>query len=282
MQNFFNETLLPWLTSNGLQILLVLVVAFVVLRVSKAAITTVIRRAVSDHDALDPTSERKREDTLIGIFQFLVRIIVYIVVAMMVLSEFGIDVGPLIAGAGIVGVALGFGSQYLVRDLISGFFMILENQFRIGDVISVNGVSGKIENVSLRITTIRNMEGTVHYIPNGEIKVLSNMTKGFSRMDVTVGISYHDDINQAIEVINKVGQDIANDETWKDKIIKAPEFLRVQELNSSSVDLRVMADTLSGEQWAVAGEFRKRIKEAFDQEKIEIPFPQQVVIRKDS
>jgi small-conductance mechanosensitive channel len=282
MENLLQETLVPWLTTSGLQIIIIIAVALVILKVSKAAITTVIRRAISNHDELDPTSERKREDTLIGIFQFLVRIIVYIVAAMMVLSEFGIDVGPLLAGAGIVGVALGFGSQYLVRDLISGFFMILENQFRIGDVISVNGVSGKIENISLRITTLRNMEGTVHYIPNGEITVLSNMTKGFSRMDVIVGISYHDDINNAIKVINKVGQDIANDENWKTKIIKAPEFLRVQELNSSSVDLRVMADTLSGEQWAVAGEFRKRIKEAFDAEKIEIPFPQQVVIRKDS
>jgi moderate conductance mechanosensitive channel len=195
----------------------------------------------------------------------------------MVLQEFGMMIGPLLAGAGIVGLAFGFGGQYLIRDIIAGLFIIIENQYRIGDVVNFGAVGGLVENISLRMTTLRDLDGTVHHVPHGEIKTVSNLSKTFARVNLDVGVGYASDLDHVISVVNHVGQSLAEDPNWKDLIIKAPQFLRVDNLADSSIVIKILGDTLPLKQWEVSGELRKRLKIAFDKEGIEIPFPQRVL-----
>jgi small conductance mechanosensitive channel len=196
---------------------------------------------------------------------------------MMALQEVGVEIGPLLAGAGIVGLALGFGGQYLIRDLISGLFIILENQYRIGDVVSFDNTGGLVEEITLRMTTIRDQDGTVHHIPHGEIKKVSNLSKNFSRVNLNIGISYDSDLEKVIALINEIGAEMAKDDLWKDTIIKAPQFLRVNDLGESSIIIKILGETTPLHQWEVTGELRKRILITFRQKGIEIPFPQTVV-----
>ena len=196
---------------------------------------------------------------------------------MMILSEFGINIGPIIATAGVAGLAFGFGGQYLIRDIISGLFIILENQYRVGDVISLNNVAGLVEKINLRLTIIRDLDGTVHYIPNGEVKIASNLSNGFSSINIDLGVGYNSDLEKVEKVINKVGKDLTEDPKWNKDIKSTPKFIRVEKFADSAIIVKVLGDTKPLRQWDVAGEFRKRVKIAFDQEGIEIPFPQMVV-----
>jgi small conductance mechanosensitive channel len=195
----------------------------------------------------------------------------------MILQEIGIPIGPLLAGAGIIGIAVGFGGQYLIKDLISGFFIFMENQYRIGDVVSFNDTSGLVEDITLRITTLRDMDGTVHHIPHGEITKVSNMSKYFARVNLNIGISYNSDIEHVIRVVNQIGLEMSEDPIWKEAIINPPQFLRIDNFADSSIIIKIVGDTQPLKQWDVTGELRKRIKITFDKEKIEIPFPQLVV-----
>lgn len=195
----------------------------------------------------------------------------------MVLQELGVNIAPLLAGAGVLGVAIGFGAQYLIRDIISGFFMIVENQYRIGDLITVENITGTVENISLRVTTLRDWNGVVHYIPNGEIKKLSNQTRGFSKANLVVGVSYDADIDKVEKIINEVGKQMYEDESLAGKLKTPPSFMRVDDLADSAVNIRIIADTAPGEQFFIAGEIRRRLKVAFDKNGIEIPYPQVVV-----
>lgn len=188
-----------------------------------------------------------------------------------------LKIAPLLASAGVVGLALGFGGQYLIKDVISGLFIILENQYRIDDFIEAAGLSGKVEKITLRMTTLRDLDGNTHHIPHGEIKTVSNLSKTFSRVNLDIGVGYGSDIDKVAAVVNEVGEKLAADPEWKDSIIIAPRFLRVQELGDSSVVIKVLGDTKPSQQWAVSGEFRKRIFEAFKASNIEIPFPQRVL-----
>ncbi|MDD4920968.1 MAG: mechanosensitive ion channel family protein, partial [Bacteroidales bacterium] len=222
-------------------------------------------------------AELKRMNTLVRIFSWTINTIIVVIAAMMVIQEFGVKMAPILTGAGIFGVAIGFGAQYLVKDIITGFFIIFENQYRIGDVINIEGIGGTVEDISLRITTLRDMNGTVHYIPHGEVKKVSNLTKQFAKINLNVGVAYEANLDHVIEVVNKVGEDLANDPKWKECINQPPKFLRVDSLDDSSVSIKISGETKPQEQWGVTGELRKRIKEAFEKEGIEIPFPQTVV-----
>jgi len=196
---------------------------------------------------------------------------------MMILSELGIAIGPLMAAAGVVGIAFGFGGQYLIKDLISGLFIIFENQYRVGDVIKVGAAGGMVEDITLRVTTIRDLDGTVHHIPHGEITTVSNMSKKFARINLNIGVAYDADLEKVISVVNTVGDELAEDSKWKDLILSKPQFLRVDNFGDSSVDIKILGETKPLKQWEVTGELRMRLKIAFDREGIEIPFPQRVV-----
>jgi small conductance mechanosensitive channel len=261
-----------------LAIVVVVAVALLVNRFSGIFIERFIRKVVPPSVHQQSTgAERKREDTLIRIVMGTLRIIVWIMASLMILSEVGINIGPLIAAAGVAGLAFGFGGQYLIKDLISGFFIILENQYRIGDVVCFDGMCGLVEDISLRATILRDLDGVVHHVPHGSISRVSNMAKKFARVNIDLSVAYEADLEQVIAVINETGKALAEDAAWKEKILKPIEFARVENFADSAVMVKVLGETVPLEQWAVAGEFRKRIKIAFDKAGIEIPYPQRVM-----
>lgn len=264
----------------GFKVLGIIAGAFLIRQISKLVIAKIVRAAVVPDDHVSDEAELKREETIIHVFSGAFGVMLWVVAVMMIVSEFGIDVGPLIAGAGIIGVAIGFGGQYLIRDVISGLFMILENQYRVGDSVCLNDTCGVVEEISLRVTVLRDLDGVVHHIPNGEIKLTSNKSKSFSRINLNVGISYESDLKKAIATIEEVGKKMAAEKTWKAKLKKRPTFLRVDDLADSAVVLKIVGETKPGDQWSVTGELRKRIKLAFDKAGIDIPYPQLTIHQK--
>lgn len=271
------DNILPWALEHGVKIIFIIIGFFILNKIANRFIEKVVRITITADQLTSKDGEKKREDTLIKIFSTSSTILILTIATLMILGEIGLMIGPILAGAGIVGLAFGFGGQYLIRDIIAGLFIIIENQYRIGDVVSFGTIGGLVEDISLRMTTLRDMDGTVHHVPHGEIKTVSNMSKVFSRVNLNVGVSYSADLDHVINVVNKIGNDLANDEKWKDFIIKAPQFLRVDKLGDSAIDIKIVGDTLPIKQWDVTGELRKRIKIGFDKEGIEIPFPQRVI-----
>jgi moderate conductance mechanosensitive channel len=280
MEDLFNkwiETVFPWLLSHGIKILVIAVGVWFLNKMARKIIIKAVRVAVVPEPNMPPESEIKREDTLIRIFTGATRIAFLLLAILMILQEAGLKIGPILAGAGIVGLALGFGGQYLIRDIITGLFIIIENQYRIGDVINVDSTGGLVEDISLRMTTLRDLDGTVHHIPHGEIKQVSNLSKQYARVNLNIGVSYSSDLEHVIRVINNVGDELANDPVYGKAIISPPQFLRVDDFADSAIIVKILGDTKPLKQWEIAGEFRKRIKIAFDREGIEIPFPQRVI-----
>ncbi|WP_299524201.1 mechanosensitive ion channel family protein [uncultured Lutibacter sp.] len=280
MKEYFaewTEFLIPWLLSSGLRILVIIIVTFIINKVITRLIDKMVRLAVVPNNHSSEEAEKKREDTLIQIFSITAKIGIFSILILMVFQEFGVEIGPILAAAGIVGLAFGFGGQYLIRDIISGLFIILENQYRIGDYVKFENLGGVVEKISLRMTTLRDLDGTVHHIPHGEIKEVSNYAKDFARVNLDIGIAYNANLEHVIGVVNEVGNELAQDIQFKEFIIKAPQFLRVNDFADSSVMLKILGETLPLKQWEITGELRKRLKIAFDREGIEIPFPQRVI-----
>ena len=267
----------PWLLDHGVKIFLIALAAFVIHKILIRFVTRMIRAAVVPHEKSSEAEEKMRENTLIRVFNWIINIVVYLVAGLMILQEMGVPIGPLLTSAGIVGVAVGFGSQYLVKDIITGFFLIFENQYRIGDEVEFNGTRGIVEDITLRVTSLRDFNGTVHTVPHGDITRVSNYSKSFAKINFNIGVSYSADIDHVINVITRVCNGLAADPEWQDMIIKAPYFLRVNALGDSSVEFKIVGETKPQMQYAVTGELRKRLKKEFDKEGIEIPFPQVVV-----
>ena len=271
------EYLVPWLLSHGIKIVFIAVGVLILNKILYKVIEKTIRIAVRSDGFSSKEAEEKRENTLINIFTLTLKTLLFLMAAMMILGEFGVEIGPILAAAGIVGLAFGFGGQYLIRDIITGLFIIMENQYRIGDVININGTGGLVEAITLRKTTLRDLNGTVHHIPHGEIKTVANLTKDFSRVNMNLGISYSSNLEHVIKVVNQVGIELAEDPDFKNSIISPIQFVRVDDFADSAIVIKMLGDTQVLKQWEVAGEFRKRLKIAFDREGIEIPFPQRVI-----
>jgi moderate conductance mechanosensitive channel len=273
----WTESLVPWLLSHGIKIVFIAVGALILNKILYKVIEKTIRIAVRSDGYTSKEAEEKRENTLINIFTVTLKTLLFVIAAIMILGEFGVEIGPVLAAAGIVGLAFGFGGQYLIRDIITGLFIIMENQYRIGDVININGIGGLVEDITLRKTTLRDLDGTVHHIPHGEIKTVSNLTKDFSRVNMNIGVAYHSNLEHVIKVVNEVGIDLAHDPYFNEFIIQPIQFVRVNDFADSAIMIKVLGETKVLKQWEVAGEYRKRIKIAFDKEGIEIPFPQRVI-----
>jgi len=272
------ETLVDWAMTHGIRVVLIIFVAYLLKIISKRFVNRLSKAAASSDKINNiPDVDLKRMSTIARLINWTIDILIILISAMLVLKEFKVDIAPILAGAGILGVAVGFGGQYLVRDIITGFFIIFENQYRIGDVVTVGGISGTVEDITLRVTTLRDADGIVHYVPHGEIKLVSNQTKQFAKINMNIGVSYDTNIDHVKSVVNNVGKKLAEDIEWKDDITEAPSFLRIDSFGDSSVNIKIVGETKPSKQWSVAGELRKRIKEAFDAEGIELPYPQQVV-----
>ncbi|MBN2665050.1 MAG: mechanosensitive ion channel family protein [Bacteroidales bacterium] len=267
----------PWLLNHGVKILFIAFLAYLLNVIIGRIIVRTVRIAVVRDENMSVESELKREDTLIHIFRGALRVILIVLALLMIMQEFGLKIGPILAGAGIVGVAVGFGGQYLIKDVITGLFMILENQYRIGDIVNIDGTSGVVQDITLRKTTLRDLDGTVHHINHGSIVLVSNLSKDFARVNIEIGIAYDTDLDHLIKVIDRTGTELAEDPVFKEFIISPPKFLRVEEFADSAIVVKILGDTKPLKQWEIAGELRKRLKIAFDREGIEIPFPQTVI-----
>ncbi|MEI9476877.1 MAG: mechanosensitive ion channel family protein [Deltaproteobacteria bacterium] len=216
---------------------------------------------------------QKRAQTLGSIVRYVSVFAILMIAAMMVLREFGIDIGPILAAAGIVGLAVGFGAQSLVKDVISGFFILLEDQIRVGDVVEIAGKGGLVEKINLKTTILRDLAGNVHYVPNGRIDVVTNMTKDYSRYVFDIGVAYREDVDEVIKVIKEVDEGLRNDPDFKDDILEPIEVLGLDQFANSAVVIRARTTTKPIKQWRVGREFNRRLKKIFDERNIEIPFP---------
>lgn len=232
--------------------------------------------AADDGDDTRLSYHEKRAQTIASLLKGVGKIGIVVVTLLLTLNQF-INLAPLLAGAGILGLAFSFGSQSLVKDVIAGFFILMENQFAIGDVIEVAGLAGGVEKMTLRVVVLRDLQGVVHIIPNGQITTVSNKTRGWSRSVLDIGVAYDTNIDHALEVLRDEARHFGEDGDWAFKLDGMPEVVGVQSLADSAVNLRVMLRTQPGSQWEVGREFLRRTKNRLDQEGIEIPFPQRTV-----
>ena len=268
-----------WLTGDGVRIAAIVGVAvaldYALHRLIPRALRLTVERQMKSREEEEI---QQRVDTLSSVFTAGGRVIIVLVTLLTLMPLAGISIGPLLAGVGILGLAVGFGAQSLVKDIISGLFILLDDQYSKGDVVTVGGISGLVEDVGIRRTVLRDLDGIVHYIPNGEIAVASNFTQEYSRVNLNVGVSYSEDLDHVMRVIDRVGEEMAADPKWGPSIISPPKSLRVDNLGDSGIEIKVVGDTKPIKQWEVMGELRKRIKKAFDDEGIEIPYPHRVIV----
>jgi small-conductance mechanosensitive channel len=266
--------MIEWFKLHGIRIAITLVMGGVIYLVFQRLVPRFVKRTIAAQMVGKPTLEaKKRTHTLSSVIRNSIGILIGFVVLFTILAEIGVNIGPALASLGVVGFAVGFGAQSIIKDIINGIFILMENQYSIGDVVKAGGVSGLVEEVNLRRTILRDLDGVVHYIPNGEINLVSNCTKDYSRVNLDITVGYNVDLNGAIKVINETCDKLAKENDWQGKIIKTPQVLRIDKLGESGIDIKILGDTQPLEQWAVTGELRKRIKEAFDNAGIEIPWP---------
>ncbi|HKK20490.1 MAG TPA: mechanosensitive ion channel family protein [candidate division Zixibacteria bacterium] len=269
LQEIWTRTV-DWAVISGPKIILILVLSIIAYKVARTLTNRLLRRVASGGT---PSEAQKRIDTLSAVFRYLLLISTFAVAAIMILQEFGIQIGPMLAAAGIVGVAVGFGAQHLVKDIISGFFIIFEDQIRVGDVVQIAGKGGLVESVSLRMIILRDLSGNVHYIPNGTIDVVTNMTKDFSMYVFDIGVAYRENVDEVIEVIKSVDEDLRKDSAFTNDILAPIEILGLDQFADSAVIIKARTKTKPIKQWAIGREFNRRLKIAFDAKNIEIPFP---------
>jgi small conductance mechanosensitive channel len=269
-----------WLLDHGLTILGIAIFVFVAIIVINVVVPRLVRVTTRTRLAGKPEEEiRQRAATLTHVFTRTGATLLVVLGFFTALPELGVNIGPLIAGVGIAGIAIGFGAQSLVKDLIAGLFILLDNQYGKEDVVEIAGKTGIVEDIGLRRTVLRDLDGVVHYVPNGEIVVASNMTQEYSRVNMNVSVSYAEDLDRVMDVINQVGLELAEDPDWKDVIITPPASLRVDAFGDSGIDIKILGDVMPIRQWEVMGELRRRLKKRFDQEGIEIPFPHRVMVQ---
>ncbi len=264
----------PWLLSRLLHGGLYLAGAVIAHR----ALVLLLRRAEAVLKGRDGgEQEAKRDQTLIAVTRRTGVVVIYTVFALVVASDFGVQVGPLIAGMGIAGVALGFGAQYLVKDVITGFFLIFERQFALDDVVMINGITGSVEEITLRTTRLRSARGELHVIPNGEIRCVTNLTHQWARAVVDVGVAYRSRLEEVFKALEEVAARVSKDEKAAAALLEKPEVVGVTALGDSAVTVRIWAKTKSGKQWETERLLLRMVKEVFDERGIEMPFPQRTV-----
>lgn len=261
-----------WLAERGLRIALVAILAYAVVRIT-AAVANRLESELGQPGSADMTERLKRARTLSRLVRNLLNTVVVSIALLMVLNQLGIDIMPILTGAGIVGLAVGFGAQTLVKDLIAGFFLTFENQVRVGDVAIINGTGGLVEAINLRTIVLRDMEGTVHVFPNGSIERLSNRTKDFSYFVLDLGVAYKEQPDVVFDILREIGAELAADPVFAPSILEPLEILGVDGFGDSQVTIKLRIKTVPLKQWEVGRELRRRIKNTFDARGISIPYP---------
>ncbi len=264
---FFNGVVLEKL----IQVAIIIVVALVMYRVLRF-FTKRLQREVDEPDLVRKRQREQRAQTVASLLNNIGAITISILAILMVLGTF-IQIGPLLAGVGVLGLGVSFGAQSLVKDLISGMFMLIEGQFAVGDVVRVGDTAGLVEKITLRTLVLRDVNGVVHVIPNGNVDMLSNLTKSWSRAVLEIGVAYREDVDRVMEVMLDEAMKLSQDPEWAPLIMEEPTVPGVERFDDSAVTIRVMFKTLPQKQWDVARQYRRRIKKRFDAEGIEIPFP---------
>jgi small conductance mechanosensitive channel len=266
---------------------LIVIVTVVAMRLASVFVHGIVK-ALLDREATEGTAQelsavelKKRMDTLDDLGAHAIQFFIVVIAAITVLGQLGLDIGPAVAGFGVIGIAVGFGAQTLVRDYLTGALILLENQYSRGDVVRLAGVDGIVEDFNLRRTTLRDLDGVVHTVPNGEIKVASNLTRVWARINQNVTVAYGTDIDKAIEIVDGVGRELAQDQVWKRRILEPPRVERVEALGEYGITLKILGTVRAPEQWSAAGEFRKRLLTALEANGIEIPRPQRVILSRD-
>jgi small conductance mechanosensitive channel len=267
-----------WLLTHGLRIVLIVALALAADLLLRRLVPHVLRPLVQQRMKGKPDEEvQKRIHTLTSVLEGTGRAVLVAWAIFTILPEAGVTITPILASVGIVGIALGFGAQSLVRDTINGLFILMDNQYSQGDVVTVAGISGRVEDVGLRRTVLRDLDGVVHYVPNGHIAVASNLTQEWSRVNLNVSVAYGEDIDRVFAIIDRVGRDLAADPQFAPLIISPPRALRVESMSDTGVAIKVLGDTQPVRQWEVTGELRRRLIRAFLQENVRVPFPPHVV-----
>ncbi len=263
------------LAKSGFRIALIILAGYVgvrLLRVAFRRLEAVVVRAGEATETV-PGATGKRVTTLINLLQTLAAVMIWAVVAVMSLDQLGVAITPILAGAGIAGLAVGFGAQNLVRDVISGFFLVLENQVRVGDVAIVNGTGGLVESITFRTIVLRDLGGVVHVFPHGTVNTLSNMTMGWSAYVIDVGVAYKEDTDRVVAVMRRVAEELRGDPDYAQMILEPIEVFGVDDFGESEVTIKARLKTRPIQQWSVGREYRRRLKKVFDVEGIELPFP---------
>lgn len=268
-----------WLLGKILIVSIIVIVAFLAIRFVSRLTAPIVEQYLAHrvHEDIDSPEVQRRTETLQRVISNTLSAVIFAMAFFMVLSELGVNIAPLIAGAGVAGIAIGFGAQNIIKDIFAGVFIMMEDQFRVGDVAQLAGVVGLVEDINLRRTTLRDFNMNQHIIPNGEIGIASNFTKEKSRVNLDIEVAYKEDLDEVMAIINRVGAEISADPEWSPKITDPLKAMRVQNFGASGIAIKVMGETVPMEQWAVAGEFRRRIKRVFDDEGVEIPFPHMTV-----
>jgi small conductance mechanosensitive channel len=264
----------PALTATGLRVAGALVVAIIANYALKAVLRSVERSSEKDGIV---TAQEQRTRTLLSLLRSMGRVVIWVMTLFMVLGALGLQLGPLLAGAGVVGLAVSFGAQSLVKDVISGLFILMENQFGVGDVVRLEGVSGAVERMTLRVVVLRDVHGVVHIVPNGEIKKVSNLTRGWARVVLDVAVAYKEDPDKVIAVMLDEGRRLYEDPQWRPLMLEEVKVPGIESFGEAGVTIRILAKTLPLKQWDAARELRRRLKLRFDQEGIDLPVPSQTM-----
>lgn len=277
----FMNTIVDWIVKE-IPVMLFLIILFIVaLKIEWFVFDkfkiALLKRAGKSKERVKKAEAEKRINTLMSISKKMGRLVIWVIFSMIFLRQIGLDIAPILAGAGIVGLAVGFGAQELVRDFISGFFMLFENQIRKGDVANINGVVGIVEKIEMRTITLRDFSGSVHIIQNGKVNTLANMTKEWSAIVLDIGVAYKEDVDKVIGLMKEVGEKMAQDDDFKDQIVEPVEIFGLDKFADSALIIKARIKTIPLSQWAVGREYRRRIKYAFDENNIEIPFPHTTV-----
>lgn len=268
------ERSIEWASTSGFRVIVIVVMMTVVLAILKRAMT----RFQKVYEGTLPTQAQvKRANTLTHVIRDVARVVVLTVGGMMILSELGVDLKPILAAAGLGGLAVGFGAQSLVKDVISGFFILLEDSIRVGDVVEIAGVGGLVEEVKLRTITLRDLSGNVHVVPNGVIDKVKNMTKLYAFYLFNVGVAYREDVDEVMGVLREIAEEVRRDPQFADDILEPLEMLGVDQFADSAVVIKCRIKTQPIKQWRVGREMNRRIKKTFDAKGIEIPFPHQTI-----